>query len=157
MASADSLHSKLDALYGQWLKLSPTSPEEAYEAFATHFSRNAVAWLLSMRELAEPSIGHDGIIQGIKESVKDAQINERRVVARSASTEGSKIFCETSNRVTVHGKLLDPFPEITVVEFDEEDLITNFKIYSCRSPIVAIVQDVTGVGPYERHTECHCE
>lgn len=156
MTSADSFDSKLDALYDKWQKLPTDSSDSALESFASHFSTNATAWLLSMRELADPSIGREGIIEGIKKALSDSQITERRVVARSVTPDGRKVFIETSNAVTVHGKLIDPLPETTVVEFDDKGLIVDFKIYSCRSPIVALIQDATGEGPYERHDAEHC-
>lgn len=156
MASPDSFHSRLDSLYDQWQKLTPDSPEADFEKFASHFSKDGTAWLMSMREIAEPSIGREGIIEGIKKAVNDSQLTERRVIARSATPDGRKVFVEHLNHLTVHGKTLDSFPETTVVEFDSEGLIRDFKNYSCRSFIVAIVQDATGVGPYERHDESHC-
>lgn len=47
------------------------------------------------------------------------------------------------------GQILDPFYETTVVVFDEEGLIVELKQYSCRSHIVEIIQEQTGIGPYE--------
>ncbi|KAH8658290.1 hypothetical protein BX600DRAFT_500260 [Xylariales sp. PMI_506] len=160
MASSEQLHAKLDALYDIWVKLTPDSPETAFEEFASKFSQDSTAWLKSMREIREPSLGREGVIEGIKLAVKDSQILERRVVARSASvsdTGSGKIFVESSNRVKVYGKDIETFPETAVVEFDSEGgLIKDFKLYSCRSPIVELIQELTGDGPYERHEgQCH--
>jgi hypothetical protein len=156
MATTDLFYSRLDDLYDQWQKLTPDSAEADFEKFASHFNKDGTAWLKSMREVAEPSVGREGIIQGIKDAVKDSQLTGRRVVARSATPDGRKVFVEHSNHLTVLGKSIDPFPETTVVEFDSEGLIWDFKNYSCRSPVVTIIQEVTGEGPYERHDDSHC-
>lgn len=54
------------------------------------------------------------------------------------------------NHLVIHGKDLDRFPETAVAVFNDKGLITDFKIYCCRSPIVTIVQEVTGEGPYKK-------
>lgn len=74
MASAASLHAKLDALYDVWMKLSLDSPPADFEKFASFFDEDSTAWLLSMRELADPSIGRQGIIEGIKAALKNTRI-----------------------------------------------------------------------------------
>lgn len=154
MASADLLQSKVESLYYEWQRLALDSSDETFRNFASYFSPNAIAWLLSMRELAEPSIGRDSIIQGIKAAIRDSQVVERHVIARSTIAGERKVFLESSSTIKVFGKTLDSFPETTVVQFDEEGLIVDFKIYSCRSPIVAAIQEATGEGPYERHEHC---
>ncbi|CAJ2500512.1 Uu.00g033650.m01.CDS01 [Anthostomella pinea] len=158
MALSDDLHHKLDALYAHWQALTPDSPEDDFAAFASFFDENCTAWLLSMRDFDTPSIGRAGVITGIKAALKDSQIRERRVIDRSST--GRKVFCETSNVLTVYGKIVDPFPETTVAVFGEGGLVLDFKIYSCRSKVVALVQDATGAGPYKRaevEVACHCE
>lgn len=52
------------------------------------------------------------------------------------------------NKLLVLGEILDPFYETAVLSFNEEGLITEWKMYSCRSHVVAIVQMKTGMGPY---------
>ncbi|KAI0103538.1 hypothetical protein F4814DRAFT_100655 [Daldinia grandis] len=149
--STPTPHAKLDALYTTWTNLTPTSPPADFEKFASFFDDNCRAWLLSMRELATPSIGRQGVIDGVKEALKDQRIKERRVVDRFESVGGSKISVEMNNRLVVHGRELDPFPETATAVFNEEGLITDFKVYCCRSAVVEIVQDITGVGPYKCH------
>ncbi|KAI1137148.1 hypothetical protein F5Y05DRAFT_79885 [Hypoxylon sp. FL0543] len=144
-----SLHQRLDSLYDVWTSLKPDSPEAAFAKFASFFDEDCTAYLLSMREIAEPSVGREGVVKGIKEVLKDTRIKERRVVARFDSGGGSKISVEMLNRLEVRGQELDTFPEVAVVTFNDEGLITNFKLYCCRSPVVRIIQDVTGNGPYK--------
>ncbi|KAI1778459.1 hypothetical protein F4818DRAFT_301685 [Hypoxylon cercidicola] len=148
MATGSPLHSKLDALYEAWSKLSLESSPTEFQAFADFFSEDCTAWLLSMRELKQPSIGREGVIAGVKDVLKDTQIRERRVVDRFESANGSKISVEMENSLVVHGKDLDVFPETATAVFNEQGLITDFKLYCCRSPVVEIIQEVTGIGPY---------
>ncbi|KAI8965459.1 hypothetical protein F5Y11DRAFT_11104 [Daldinia sp. FL1419] len=141
-------HAKLDALYDLWCTLTPTSPPSSFEKFASFFDEHCRAWLVSMRELEKPSIGREGVVAGIQESLKQQHIAERRVVDRFESADGSKVSVEMNNRLSVLGRELDPFPETATVVFNEKGLITDFKLYCCRSAVVAIIQDITGVGPY---------
>ncbi|KAK6949459.1 hypothetical protein Daesc_009539 [Daldinia eschscholtzii] len=150
MSTAD-LHAQLDALYDTWTSLTPTSPPSDFEKFAAFFDENCYAWLFSMRELAEPSIGRQGVIDGVKEVLKLQRIEERRVVERFASARGSKISVEMKNRYNVVGEDLDTFWETVTAEFNDKGLITDFKVHCCRSPMVAIIQKVTGEGPYKCH------
>lgn len=154
MASNDILQSKVESLYIEWQKLSLDSPDDMFQNFALNFSENATAWLLSMRELKEPSIGRESIIQGLKAALRDSQVIERHITAGSTIDAKHKVFLESFSTVKVFGKTLDRFPETTVVQFNDEGLIVDFKIYSCRSPIVEAIQEATGEGPYERHKHC---
>ncbi|KAI1448703.1 hypothetical protein F5Y02DRAFT_278944 [Annulohypoxylon stygium] len=155
MATSASLHTKLDALYDVWQSLTPDSPPAEFTKFASFFSENCTAYLLSMRELSTPSIGRAGVIEGIKDVLKDTAIKERRVVDRFSSTSSPRISVEMNNRLAVHGREIDTFPETATAVFNDEGLITDFKLYCCRSAVVEIIQDVTGVGPYRRDDKCH--
>ncbi|KAH9892294.1 hypothetical protein F4778DRAFT_315030 [Xylariomycetidae sp. FL2044] len=173
----DSPASRLDALLAHWQRLTPSSPDAQFQAFASFFAADCTAWLLSMREVASPSVGRAGVVQGIRDAVATAQVKDRRVVSlatsttttsttstTSTSTTSTKnastkvVFCETANTIVVHGHVVENFPETVVARFnndnDDEDeeeggqLIVDLKVYSCRSPVVEIVQAVTGAGPY---------
>ncbi|KAI1106226.1 hypothetical protein F4804DRAFT_62139 [Jackrogersella minutella] len=158
MTTTASLHAKLDALYEVWQGLSLNSPTAEFEKFANFFDENCTAWLLSMREIATPSIGRQGVIEGTKDILKDMdmQIKQRRVVDRFQSTSGSKISAEMSNDLVVYGRELLAYPETATVAFNDKGLITDFKVYCCRSAVVEIIQDVTGEGPYKpKDDKCH--
>jgi len=144
---------KIDSLFEEWEALKPDSPAASFEHFASFFSTNCHAWLLSMREINEPSIGREGVAAGIEAAVKDSEIIERRVVGRAGS--GNKVFIESLSKLSVHGQKMDSFPETAVITFDEEGLIADFKIYSCRSPLVFLIQKATGKGPYSKEEMCH--
>ncbi|KAI1459578.1 hypothetical protein F4805DRAFT_67435 [Annulohypoxylon moriforme] len=155
MATTTSLHAKLDALYEVWLSLTPDSSAAEFSKFANFFDENCTAYLLSMRELSSPSIGRAGVVEGIKAVLKDQRIKDRRVVDRFESTGGSKISVEMNNHLVVHGREVDAFPETATAVFNDKGLITDFKLYCCRSAVVEIIQDVTGVGPYRIEDKCH--
>ncbi|KAI0149942.1 hypothetical protein F4776DRAFT_603911 [Hypoxylon sp. NC0597] len=150
------LHERLDSLYDVWMSLKLDSPEADFEKFASYFDENCKAYLLSMREIAEPSQGRKGVIEGIKEVLKNTRIKERRVIDRFNTVNSAKISVEMFNRLEVRGKTLDPFPEVAVVTFNHTGLITDFKLYCCRSPVVHIIQEATGKGPYKDLShKCH--
>ncbi|KAI1465457.1 uncharacterized protein F4812DRAFT_466423 [Daldinia caldariorum] len=150
MSTAASLHAKLDALYDVWSGLTLSSPDADFEEFADFFDEDCRAWLISMRELGEPSLGRKGVIQGVKDLVRNMRIEERRVVGRFDSGH-YKISVEMSNRYDCLDRTVDPFWEAVVVTFNDKGLIADFKTHCCRSPMVAIIQEVTGVGPYKCH------
>ena len=148
--SSTALHQRLDALYDTIQKLTPASSSDEFDTFGAFFDHNCTVYLKSMREAADPSIGRQGVIDDLKEYIKVCHLDERRVLARSAATDGSTIFCEMKNRLDILGEILDPYYETAVAVFNEEGLITQLKHYGCRSYIVAIIQDKTGVGPYAK-------
>ncbi|KAI0837549.1 hypothetical protein F5Y06DRAFT_297407 [Hypoxylon sp. FL0890] len=119
-----TLHQRLDSLYDIWMGLNPDSPQADFAKSANFFEENCTVYLLSMREISEPSRGREGVIKGIKEVLKNTRIKERRVE-------------------------IDLCLEVAVVVFNDKGLITNFKLYYCRSPVVQIIQDITGNGPYK--------
>ncbi len=124
-----------------------SEPEE-FSKFASFFANDGIAYLKSMREHDEPSIGRQGIIDGIKDVLKDQYLENRRVVSSSTNEKESTIFTEMEMRYVVHAEVLDPFHETSVAVFNGDGLITNFNIYSCRSHIVMLIQRQTGIGPY---------
>lgn len=150
MNSTDALHDKLDSVYNLMQKLKPTSSSGDLAEFGAFFDEHCTVYLKSMREHAEPSFGREGAIQALKENLTVVHIDDRRVLSRSTSAEGSTIFCEMKNRLDVLGEVLDPFFETAVVSFNDKGLIIEWKLYSCRSHIVALIQMKTGTGPYTK-------
>ncbi len=148
MSSSTSFPARLEALYEVLATLRPDSHPEAFDKFASFFAEDSVAYLKSMREHAEPSIGRAGVIEGIKDVLKDQYLERRHVVSTSWNEQERKVFSEMETRYVVHSAVLDPFYETAVVTFSHDGLITEFKTYSCRSHIVLLIQKQTGVGPY---------
>ena len=148
MASIISLQDRLDALYQVLATLRLDSQPEEFTKFASFFADDGIAYLKSMREHDEPSIGRQGIINGIKDVLKDQCLENRRVVSISTNDRERTVFTEMEMRYVVHAEVLDPFHETSVAVFNGDGLITNFKIYSCRSHIVMLIQKQTGLGPY---------
>ncbi|TVY78490.1 hypothetical protein LSUE1_G008766 [Lachnellula suecica] len=75
-------------------------------------------------------------------------LEERRILLKLISEDGMTIMCKMKNRLNVLGTQVDPFHDTAVATFNEKGLITQFKLYNCRSPIIGIVQMATGKGPY---------
>ena len=140
--------SRLEGLYQKWQNLRPTSPPEQFHDFGAFFDDSCTAWLKSMREWDQPSIGRQAIIDNVKTNIQSHHIEERRVQSSLVSEDGRTVMCEMRNRLDVLGTPLDNFYETAVARFNEKGLITDFKVYNCRSPIVGVVQTVTGKGPY---------
>jgi hypothetical protein len=98
-----------------------------------------------MREYDEPANGRQAVIDSLKDSLKVQHVAERRILSRSITSNGLTIFCEMNNRLCAGRQTLDPFYETAVIVYNEESLITELKTYSCRSHIIEIVQDQTGI------------
>jgi hypothetical protein len=145
-----ALHAKLDALYSKMQSLNSTSSPGDFDAFGAFFDKHCTAYLKSMREYAEPSIGRQAAIDTLKEILAEYHIEERRVLSRATSEDGSTVIVEMKNRLSVLGGTLDPFYETVVATFNDEGLISELKTYSCRSHIVGMIQEKTGVGPYSK-------
>jgi hypothetical protein len=147
---ARTLHAKVDVFYSKIQSLKSTSSPEDFDAFGAFFDKDCIAYLKSMREYAEPSIGRQAAMDTLKEILAEYHIEERRVLSRATSEDGSTVIVEMKNRLNVLGDTLDPFYETVVATFNDEGLISELKTYSCRSHIVGMIQDKTGVGPYSK-------
>ncbi|KAH8896762.1 hypothetical protein GQ53DRAFT_890092 [Thozetella sp. PMI_491] len=148
MPSATSAESHLDGLYALLETLREDSSQEEFDKFGAFFAEDATAYLRSMREHREPSIGRQAIIDDMKAILKDQFLATRRIVSSSFNERDMKLFTEMENTIHVHSDVLDPFHETAIVAFNNDGLINNFKVYSCRSHIVMLIQKHTGLGPY---------
>lgn len=140
--------SRLESLYQTWQNLRSTSTPKQFNDFGAFFDDSCTAWLKSMREWDQPSVGRQAIIDNVKTNIQSHYIEERRVQSSLVSEDGRTVMCEMRNRLSVLGTPLDNFYETAVAKFNEKGLITDFKVYNCRSPIVGVIQTVTGKGPY---------
>jgi hypothetical protein len=148
MLSTADLESRLDALYSQLEVIRSDSPVSDLETFASFFSQDCVVNLESMREIKEPALGRQGVVAKLQETTKHLYLEKRKVVSQAISEKDMRVFSEMRNRYNVHTQELDDFPEILVATFNDEGLINSFRHYSCRSPIVGLIQSATGEGPY---------
>ncbi|TVY15047.1 hypothetical protein LARI1_G006721 [Lachnellula arida] len=135
--STSTSTTRLESLYQTWLTLRPTSPPSHFAAFGAFFSPSCTAWLKSMREWDLPSIGRTAIISAVETNIQTSHIEERVVQSLLESADGRTVVCEMRNRLNVLGYRLENYFETAVV-----------RVYGCRSPIVGVVQTVTGRGPY---------
>lgn len=144
----------LDKLYQTIKALTPSSSPEEFEKFGAFFTTDCKTWLKGMSEHASPAVGRQATIGKLKDIMGSRywRLDERRVLSTStaADTDGSKVICETTKRLILHGEVLDPFYETEIVVFTPDGLIKDFKLYCCWSPIASLLQDITGVGPYKR-------
>ncbi|UKZ88721.1 uncharacterized protein TrAFT101_004460 [Trichoderma asperellum] len=148
MLSAGILESRLDALYNQLETLRPDSSNDELESFAAFFSEDCVVNFESMREANDPSLGREGVVAKLRDVMKHLYLERRTVVSQTISESESLVFSEMRNRYNVHSEVLDDFPETLVATFDDEGLITNFRLYGCRSHILIMIQKATGEGPF---------
>jgi hypothetical protein len=95
-----------------------------------------------------PATSRDEAIEDIKEVLEKYYIEDREVLFYALASDKHTVLCETYKRITVMGEPIESFPETELVTFNDEGLIKVLKLYCCWSPIVRIVQDKTGRGPY---------
>lgn len=148
MLSAGILESRLDAFYNQFEALRADSSNDELESFASFFSEDCVVNFESMRESKEPSIGREGVVAKVRDVLKHMYLEQRTVVSQMISESDSRVFSEMKNRYNVHTEVVDDFPETLVATFDDEGLITNFRLYGCRNHILILIQKATGEGPF---------
>lgn len=148
--TSNELQKRLDALYATIQNLSSSSSAEEFEAFGAFFDNDCKAWLKNMREYDSPGLGRQGTIDKLRFIMKEKywSIAEREVISSSTTQDGSRVLCETKKRLVIHGQPVDPFFETEVAVFNSEGLITELRLYSCWSPIVSVIQQQTGDGPY---------
>ncbi|KAF2791282.1 hypothetical protein K505DRAFT_249273 [Melanomma pulvis-pyrius CBS 109.77] len=145
---ANFYRTKLEELYVIIQRLRPSSSPEEFETFASCFTTDCTVHLKSMNMHNMPGISRDEAIEDMKEVLGKYHIEEREVLFFSLASDGHTVLCETKQRINVMGEIVEPFFETEVVTFDDEGLIKVLKLYSCWSPIVRVVQDKTGRGPY---------
>lgn len=148
MLSAGILESRLDAFYHQLEALRPDSSDDELESFASFFVEDCVVHFQSMREAEESSRGREGVVMELRHVLKHLYLEQRTVVSQMISESDSRVYSEMRNRYNVHSTVLDDFPETLVATFDDEGLITNFRMYGCRSTILIMIQKATGEGPF---------
>jgi hypothetical protein len=142
---------KITKIYTHLLTLHPESSPDALDQFASYFSPSCRVYLKSMREANDPATDRAAIVSHLRDYLKDQVLEQRNVISQSVGEDGEggvRVFVEMENRYNVHGQILDRFPETLVATFDEEGLVNSFKLYSCRSHIVMLIQTATGEGPY---------
>lgn len=147
--------STLEAVYDHLQGLSANPSDDDLIRFGAFFTAECTTNLRSMRE--DPKHGRQAVIDDLKDLLNVWHLEKRQVDAQSTvvNADGSvTIFCQMSNRLSILGEILDPYPETVVVNFvldDEQDnklRISDFKSYGCRSGIVKIIQSKTAKGPY---------
>jgi hypothetical protein len=144
----------LEELFQLITTLRSHSPSQEFDKLGAFFTPDCRTWLKGMREHASPAVGRQATIDKLKEMMADRYwcLDGRTVLSSSIAPEADeeKVFCETTKKLILHGKVLDPFYETEIVVFTPQGLIKDFKLYCCWSPIASLIQDITGEGPYKR-------
>lgn len=147
--------STLEAMYDHIQKLNTNPSDDDLTQFGAFFTLNCTTNLRSMRE--DPKHGRQAAIDDLKDHLNVWRLEERRVDAQSTvvNADGSvTVFCQMSNKLSILGDTLDPYPETIVVNLaldDEQNnkmRVCDFKSYGCRSGMVKIIQSKTSKGPY---------
>ena len=141
------LGAKMNALYDIIQGLTLASSDEDFKAFGAFFAEDCTVHLKSMNVHHMPGVTRTGAVEDMKEVLEKVRIEKREILSASTTADGLTLVCETKQRLNVMGDIIDPFFETEIATFNEECLIKEFKVYSCWSPIVCIVQNKTGVGP----------
>jgi hypothetical protein len=150
MAATNDRQQRLDSLYEIIQNLSATSSNEEFEKFGAFFAVDCKAWLKNMREYDMPGVGRQGAIDLLRSIMKEKYwtIAQRKVLSSATTADGSRLFSETEKRLIIYGEPVDPFFETEVAVFDSDGLIKELRLYNCWSPIVSVLQQKTGKGPY---------
>lgn len=154
MMNAEQQLQTLDKLWQTIKSLTPSSSPNEFETLGAFFTEDCKTYLKGMSQHHSPSVGRQATIDTLIKNMNERywRLDERRVLSSASApdADGSKVFCETTKRLILLEKPLDPFYETEVVIFNSEGLIKDFKLYCCWSPVASMVQDITGVGPYKR-------
>jgi len=140
---------KLDELYDFIPSITAKSADSDFEKFTAFFTDDCDCNIRSMREF--PTTGRKALLDDAKDLFQSYQLLSRSVDSQAVSEHGdaTTVFCQMSNKVDVLGDVINPFQETAVVTFEgNTGLISKFKLYSCRSPVVRILQEKTNLGPY---------
>ena len=145
-----NLESKVNEFFTAWEALRPDSSDAVYDRLGSLFDKDCIANPISMRESVSPRIGRLAVVEGYKELVREQRcsIIQRRIESQIVDEDQRIVSCEMKNRLSVNGCPLDPFHETAVLKYNAEGFIASLNMYSCRSPIMTILQKTTGLGPY---------
>jgi hypothetical protein len=156
--SEATLETQTESFFGALERLRADSSPESLQSFGRFFNKDCIANPISMREHLDVKHGCQQIVDAYKETVQNVQLVEHRILSRIIDESQRMVACEMKNRMLVDGQVLDPFYETAIIHFDTEGSIVKLNMYSCRSPIVALLQKTTGLGLYAdaRYIDSSC-
>ncbi|KAM3514837.1 hypothetical protein MY11210_001561 [Beauveria gryllotalpidicola] len=127
-----------------------TAKTRDFESFASAFTDDCEVHLRSMREHKTPARSRREIIDHLHDILKDQCLTQYHIVSLAVDEDNMRIYCEMANSYNIHGKSLPFFAETAIVTFNPDGLVKTFKLYSCRSDLVFLIQKATGSGPYSQ-------
>lgn len=137
------------SLYTRYATLRVDSPDEDFESFTSLFVDDCEVYLQSMREHKTPAWSREEIIEHLRDILKDQSLTQYRVDSQAIDEGNSRIYSEIANPYNIHEKILPSFADTAIVTFGQE-LVKTLKLYSCRSNLVFLIQQATGLGPYSQ-------
>lgn len=150
MSTTQDLQSALDAVYAKYTALRLDSSTQDFDDFAALFANDCEVYLRSMREHKTPARSHAEIVEHLQDILKDQFLSKYRVVSQGFDEGSRRVYTELANDYNIHGKVLPSFAETCIATFDSDGRIKTFKLYSCRSDLVFLIQKATGQGPYSQ-------
>jgi ketosteroid isomerase-like protein len=136
-ATAAANEKALQKLWDLIATLSATSSDADFEAIGALFADNTTAYMNGMS--APPAKGRAGVVAGFRQLVQFWAIAESRVTGVFSAPDGRTVVREMANRLLIVGESVDDYKEAEVVEFDEQGLISQYRLYCDSSPIMAIL------------------
>lgn len=133
--SSNELHAKMDALHQLIHDTTLNSPPEVFEKYGSFWTPDAKAYMRGMGQ--PPSVGREQIVKEYRELFTYWSLDERRVLSRAASEDGTTVVAEMDNVLTIAGEKVEHFFETEVVTF-KGDLIQEYHLYCDPSPILEI-------------------
>ena len=136
MAPKD-LHATLDAFWAAIHPLRSSSSDAEFEKYASFIHPEAKLYFQGMAK--PPSVGRVGAIEAIKGLLSFWEHVERRVVSRALSADGKTAVAEMDSHLIIMGETVEHYPELEVVEFDDDGLIVNYRLYCDTKPISDLI------------------
>ena len=133
--SFNELHAKMDALHQLIHETNLNSAPEVFEKYGSFWTPDAKAYMRGMGQ--PPSVGREQIVKDYKELFTYWSLDERRVLSRAASVDGTTVVAEMDNVLTIAGEKIEHFFETEVVTF-KGDLIQEYHLYADPSPILDV-------------------
>jgi hypothetical protein len=145
--SRATLEAQTELFFSALKNLRADTPE-TFESIGLLFEDDCIANPISMREHLGVAKGRQEVVKAYKELNRQSQLVERRTLSQIIDEGQRMVACEMKNRLRVNGQVLDPFYETAIITFSATGRIASLNMYSCRSPVVALLQKTTGLGPY---------
>ncbi|KAL1874362.1 hypothetical protein VTK73DRAFT_445 [Phialemonium thermophilum] len=143
--SRSDLHANLDAFWLAVKALSPTAPASAFEKYGSFLAPDCIVYQSGMGQ--PPSRGREAAVKAMRALLGYWELVEYRVRSRASSAPSAAggrriIVHEMDNKLRILGRTVEHFGETEVVEYDDNGLIVEYRLYCDPSPIREIFASV---------------